>query len=174
MIMMAMLSLVMMSASDYVPQRGDYTFRTRLCVSLSDYDDEATVDSIVVYLTDATGRIDSLVADALPLNPEQWNGIGDIRQDDINFDGFDDLLVCEGPMNSYGNFVYDAFVWVEARHRFEPVENFYEIFNPEPVSSEKAITGWFRMGNDIEYTRHEWRNGKLVEVERTSEQLDEP
>ena len=88
--------------TDYVPQRSDYSFRSE--VRVVNEDDEVRWDTIVVYLTDAKGHTQELYSQALPLDTLNWNkgSIGEILQDDWNFDGIPDLQVCTGPMNGFG------------------------------------------------------------------------
>ena len=76
--------------TDYVPQRSDYSFRSELRTITED--DEVRWDSIIVYLTDAKGHTQELYSQALPLDTLQWNkgSIGEILQDDWNFDGIPD------------------------------------------------------------------------------------
>ena len=75
------------SDSDYVPQRSDYTFRSDVRV-LNDEGD-VTWDSIIVYLTDAKGKIQELYSQAMPLDTTSWEkgSIGEITEEDWNFDG---------------------------------------------------------------------------------------
>ena len=90
--------------TDYVPQRSDYSFRSD--VRTITEDDEVRWDTIVVYLTDAKGHMQELYSQALPLDTLQWNkaSIGEILEEDWNFDGIPDLQVCTGTMNGFGNY----------------------------------------------------------------------
>ena len=157
------------TAKKYVPERGDYTFKTRVCSTIDD-DGEAIADTIITYLTDKTGRIDTLVSWAIPLDMAYWTGFGEIQEEDINFDGIPDLQICLGPFNGYGNFTYDGFVWDPKDHKFVRVENYGEIFDPQLHSLENKIVGLFRLGNDLTISVYEWQNGKLVLVEQRDEQ----
>ena len=60
--MISLLVLVGLAATakKYVPERGDYTFKTRLCTK--QWEEDTLADSIITYLTDKTGRIDTLVS----------------------------------------------------------------------------------------------------------------
>ena len=158
------------NCQSYVPKRSDYTFRTE--VRTIGEDGEVTWDTIVVYLTDAKGHIETLYTQALPLDTMDWDkgSIGEITEDDWNFDGIADLQVCLGPMNGYGNFVYDVWLWDEKAHKFVPVKNGNELFNPSIDTDNKCIVSVYRLDNEVEIVRYKWKEGKLVETER--EQLD--
>ena len=151
------------TAKKYVPERGDYTFKTRVCTT----DDEGSTiaDSIITYLTDKTGRIDTLVSWAIPLDIEYWTGFGEILEEDINFDGIPDLQICLGPFNSFGNFTYDGLLWDQDAHKFVRVENYSEIFDPQVSLFEKRIIGLFRLDNDLTISEYEWHDGKLVLID---------
>ena len=92
--------------TDYVPQRSDYSFRSD--VRTVNEDGDVRWDTIIVYLTDAKGHTQELYSQALPLDTLYWNkgSIGEILEDDWNFDGIPDLQVCTGPMNGFGNYTY--------------------------------------------------------------------
>ena len=81
--------------TDYVPQRSDYSFHSD--VHAINDDGDVRWDSIVVYLTDAKGHTQELYSQALPLDTLQWNRncIGEIVEDDWNFDGIPDLQVSD-------------------------------------------------------------------------------
>lgn len=163
------------SAGAYVPQRGDYTFRTEVHATP---DDEGCPisDIIITHYTDALGRTDTLMSSALPLDTTMWRGMGDILERDLNFDGVADLEICLGPMNAQGNFVYDGFLWDQNGHKFVRIENYSDIFNPEPVENvngvRQGISGWFELDGEEETTTHEWRDGKLVPVFKKTETAD--
>ena len=157
---------VITSDESYVPQRSDYTFRSEVR-TITEYD-EVRWDTIVVYLTDARGNTQRLYSQALPLDTLNWNraSIGEITEEDWNFDGIPDLQVGMGPMNSYGNFVYDVWIWDDQAHKFTYLENGGELFNPEVYSAEKNIVSVWRLGDELEIVKYKWKDGKLVESER--------
>lgn len=157
------LLMAMISAScraQYVPQRGDYTFKTQVFTTTDD--DMTIADSIITTVTDKMGKSFTLVSYTEPLDPEYWRGFGDIQEDDINFDGTPDLMICLGPTNSFGGFTYDGYVWDNTAHKFVRVENFSDILDPTFHPEKNQISGTFRIDNHYWTTIHEWQNGKLV------------
>ena len=152
--------------TDYVPQRSDYFFRSD--VRTITEDGEVLWDTIVVYLTDAKGHTQELYSQALPLDTLQWNkaSIGEIIEDDWNFDGLPDLQVCTGPMNGFGNYTYDVWLWNDKAHKFEELKYDGEIYSPSIDSENKCIVSVWRLDDDVEIIRYKWKDGKLVESER--------
>ena len=150
----------------YVPQRSDYSFRSD--VRTVNEDGEVRWDTIVVYLTDAKGYTQELYSQALPLDTLQWNkaSIGEILEDDWNFDGIPDLQVCTGPMNGFGNYTYDVWLWNDKAHKFEELKYDCEIYSPSIDSENKCIVSVWRLDDDVEIIRYKWKAGKLVESER--------
>ena len=154
----------------YVPERGDYTFRTELVTKMTeDFDDPQAAD-IITYVTNKQ-TTDTLHSEPIPLNPNEWRGFGEIHEDDINFDGFPDLQICLGPFNYAGNFTYDAYIWDNEAHKFVNVPEFSEIFDPELREADRQIVGSFRLDNTIDWQVWEWRDGKLVKVKEGSDDI---
>ena len=153
-------------SASYVPQRSDYSFRTD--VRTIEEDDEVRWDSIIVYLTDAKGHTQQLYSQALPLDIVNWNkgSIGAIEEEDWNFDGIPDLQVCTGPMNGFGNYTYDVWLWNDKTHQFDKFDYDCEIYSPEIDSDKKCIVSVWRLDDDMEIVRYKWKDGKLVESER--------
>ena len=152
--------------TDYVPQRSDYSFRSE--VRVVNEDDEVRWDTIVVYLTDAKGHTQELYSQALPLDTLNWNkgSIGEILEDDWNFDGIPDLQVCTGPMNGFGNYTYDVWLWNDKVHKFEELKYDGEIYSPSIDSENKCIISVWRLDDEVEIIRYKWKDGKLAESER--------
>ncbi|MBP5387795.1 MAG: hypothetical protein J6Y97_10480 [Prevotella sp.] len=151
---------------DYVSQRSDYSFRSE--VRTVQEDDEVLWDSIIVYLTDAKGHTFELYSQALPLDTTSWQkgSIGEIEEEDWNFDGIPDLQVCTGPMNVFGNYTYDVWLWDDKTHQFNQLNYDCEIYSPEIDSENKCIVSTWRLDDDVEIVRYQWKDGKLVETER--------
>ena len=152
----------------YALQRSDYTFRSE--VRTINEDDEVRWDTIVVYLTDARGQTTKLYTQALPLDTVSWNksSIGEIKEDDWNFDGIPDLQVCTGPMNGFGNYTYDVWLWDDQAHKFTPLDDVSGIFDPYVDSDKKCIVSTWRLDDEVEIVRYKWKDGKLVETDRES------
>ena len=159
--------------ANYVPQRSDYSFRTD--VRTIKEDDEVRWDSIIVYLTDAKGQTQQLYSQAQPLDTVNWNkgSIGAIEEEDWNFDGIPDLQVCTGPMNGFGNFTYDVWLWNDKTHQFKKFDYDCEIYSPEIDSDKKCIVSVWRLDDDVEIVRYKWKDGKLVESEREQMSYDD-
>ena len=151
---------------DYTPQRADYSFRTE--VRTINEDGDVRWDSIIVYLTDARGHTQELYSQAQPLDTTNWEkgSIGEILEDDWNFDGIPDLQVCTGPMNGFGNFTYDVWLWNDKTHHFEELKDNCEIYSPEIDFGNKSIVSVWRLDDEVEIIRYKWKEGKLVETER--------
>lgn len=165
----AVLLLAMISAScraQYVPQRGDYTFKTQVFTT-TDEEGSTIADSIITTVTDKMGKSFTLVSYTEPLDPEYWRGFGDIQEDDINFDGTPDLMICLGPTNSFGGFTYDGYMWDTATHKFVRVEHFDEILDPQFFPEKNQILGTFRIDSHYWFSLYEWQSGKLVLIEES-------
>lgn len=163
--------------SDYVPRRGDYTFKTRVCVKYDPEMGETLYDTIITYLTDARGHTDTLMSWAMPLDTNSYSRVvfGEIVEEDWNFDGYPDLQVCLGPFNSQGNEVYDVFFWNESQHRFvrnKSVEDTI-IFSPRVNESEKTIVSVWRLDGEMEVKKFRWEGDNLVEFSHESFNEDE-
>lgn len=157
---------VIIPDESYVPHRSDYTFRSE--VRTITEDDEVRWDTIVVYLTDARGHTEQLYSQALPLDTMNWSnvGMGEIVENDWNFDGIPDLQVGTGPMNQFGNYTYDVWLWDDKAHQFKPLENISGIFDPYVDTDNKCIVSTWRLDDEVEIVRYKWKDGKLVESER--------
>ena len=140
-------------------ERADYKFYTKLVT-----DDEGTAEKIIVTMTNTVfGMSTESEVEAVPLDTNNWTGFGTVREDDINFDGYPDLMVCCGPFNSYGNFTYAAWLWDQDMHDFVSVEGFDELFDPEFNKEDKTISSSFRMDDHEDDAVYKW-NGQELEM----------
>lgn len=141
------------------PDRADFTFATKVIA-----DDESTAEKIILTIKDTVSDtcIESEV-EPVPLDTTFWTGFGNIREDDINFDGYPDLMVCCGPFNSYGNFTYAAWLWDQEKRDFVPVKGFDELFDPEFNKENKTISSSFRMDDHEDDAVYKW-NGQELEM----------
>ena len=87
-------------------------------------------------------------------------------EDDWNFDGIPDLQVCTGPMNGFGNYTYDVWLWNDKAHKFEKLKHGCEIYSPSIDSDNQCIVSVWRLDDEVEIIRYKWKDGKLVESER--------
>jgi len=147
---------------NYVPERGDYTFKTQVCATTDEEEGWTLADSVITTVTDKMGNSFTLVSLTQPLDTVFWRGFGEIREDDINFDGIPDLMICLGPTNSFGGFTYDGYVWNQTEHKFVRVEKFDEIMDPTFYPDKNQIVGTFRIDNHCWTSLYEWKDGKLV------------
>ena len=83
---------------------------------------------------------------------------------DINFDGIPDLQIFLGYYtNGRVEAVYAAYVWNRKSKRFERVEGFEDIVNPEVNAKAKTITSTARYSfNDLLVQTYAWKKGKLT------------
>ena len=155
-----------------LPERGEFSFATDLLVE-NDEDGAPIADSIVVHIKLKGKDYLTLGCTAMPLDTTYWTGFGDVKEDDINFDGFADLQVCLGPSNGFGNHVYEAWLWNTKTHQFDNVEEYSEITAPEPDPDTKRIKGSWRLDDEyVEYV-YKWQDGKLVQESSKSFDLNE-
>ncbi|MBO6026209.1 MAG: hypothetical protein J6P73_03100 [Bacteroidales bacterium] len=114
----------------------------------------------------ADGTEDTLSCDLLDCN---FNALGNIEEEDINFDGIPDVQICLGPRNHWGNFLYEGFVWNKEKGCFNWVENYHEIFSPEIHHDSLYILGadyfFFEGVSSTDFTKYEWIDGKLTETD---------
>ena len=153
-----------------LPERSDFTFATDLHVSSAD---DPIADSIVVHIKLNGKEHLTLGCTPIPLDTTYWTGFGDIIEDDINFDGIADLRVCLGPSNYFGNFVYDAWLWNPKTHKFDFIEEFNEITDPELDPENMRIKGSWRLDNEYEESVYKWEKGKLVKESSKTIDLNE-
>ena len=144
-------------AIDDIIERKDFTFTTELVTG-----EEGVAEKIIVKMkNNLVGHTYISEISAEPLDPDQWRGFGDIREDDINFDGYPDLMVCCGPFNSYGNFTYGAWLWNQKIHDFEYVKGFDELFDPEFNKKDKTVSSRFRMDDHEDDAVYKWNGNEL-------------
>jgi hypothetical protein len=69
-------------------------------------------------------------------------------------------------MNIFGNDTYDVWLWDDKAHKFEKLDYDCEIYSPEIDSENKCIISTWRLDDDVEIVRYQWKDGKLVETDR--------
>lgn len=100
--------------------------------------------------------------------PDDMDDFGNVIQVDVNFDGYDDLLICLGGQKvSDQTFMhYDAWIATPADGsiKFVRYKNFRGITNAEVDSANKRILSHYlvRDGVTYNYTAHRWKNGMLM------------
>ena len=152
-----------------VIERNEYTFYTEVKV-----DEDDMVQNIILHMDQGNG--DEYIVECpnvQPLDTIFWHGFGDIEEQDINFDGWPDVQVCLGPQNSFGNHIYDAWIWDPDDKAFVFVDNYADIPTPELDPKEKVIRGSWRLDNDYDEYVYKWKQGRLVKISSTHTDLSE-
>lgn len=100
---------------------------------------------------------------------------GTIEEEDINFDGIPDVVVCLGDFgvgDSY--FFYDALVWNNNDNCFEQVEKYSGIANPVIDTEKKMIVSEYTNLEGSTYREeYAWKDGKLTMIDSSSESSDD-
>lgn len=100
---------------------------------------------------------------------------GTIEEEDINFDGIPDVVVCLGDFgvgDSY--FFYDALVWNNNDNCFEQVEEYSGIANPVIDTEKKMIVSEYTNLEGSTYREeYAWKDGKLTMIDSSSESSDD-
>jgi hypothetical protein len=150
------------------PQRSDLKIRTE--VTTRDDDGSVIYDRVITYVTDANNHTDTLQSETLPLDTADWSrgAFGEIMEQDFNFDGIPDLQIGTGPMNGFGNYTYDIFIWDEYVGRFLHLDDQPPLYDPYVDESKKEVVSAFRLDEEVEIVRYQWKDGQLVEVSRES------
>lgn len=114
----------------------------------------------------ADGTEDTLFGD---LEYCSFRDLGEIDEEDFNFDGIPDVQIWLGPQNWWGNILYEGFVWNKEKGCFDWVEKYHEIFSPEIHHDSLYILGmdyfFFEGVSSTDYTKYEWIDGKLTETD---------
>ena len=133
---------------------------------------DGEIEKIYFGYTRPDGKHFNLTADLMfPVAADQFTG-GDIEEPDINFDGIPDLIISLGAQNGYGTVVYDGFVWNAKTKKFDWVDSFREIGNPEINASEENIIGYDRQEQGTEVSEWMWGGTDLVMIDRHFEVAD--
>lgn len=156
-----------------IPQREGITFGELQIGETNDYGE--AMDATLTYTT-TDGFTDTLTID-FPFEMDkdfmELMGVGEIEENDINFDGIKDLQVHVGNFNAAGNAMYDGFVWDKEKGYFVSVPAYMGIYDPEINEEDQTITGGLRQWEDgIEYfdfEKYQWVNGELVKVDEWTE-----
>ena len=82
--------------------------------------------------------------------------IGQVINKDVNFDGYDDLLVYRGAFGNQGLKRYDCFVWNHWTDSFYSVDGFEKLSNPEFDVDAKTIITTER-GNAATYHYYKYK-----------------
>ena len=100
--------------------------------------------------------------------PSDMEKFGNVIMEDVNFDGYGDLLICLGGQKvSDQTFMhYDAWIATPADGtvKFTRYKNFRGVANAEVDTENKRILSHYlvRDGVTYNYTAHRWKNGMLM------------
>lgn len=161
----------MASANANRPERDAYSFKVT-----TDLDDAgAYVDSIYVEGW-ANGKLtDFRYGHALWV--EQLTTKTDwLREDDINFDGYPDLLVFHGYVGygGQGGDVYEAFVWDADKRAFVYVDEFNSLPDPTCDDESKTITIAYRDGAEsVVHATYRVNGNQLEEINYECEEFEQ-
>lgn len=99
---------------------------------------------------------------------------GEITEEDINFDGIPDVMVCLGDFGVnpelFPTVFYGACLWNAEAQSFEQVKEFEGISNPEIDAQSKTIASEYSTPvGDVFQEVYAWKGGKLELTESTSQ-----
>ena len=150
------------AVSDSITERQQYRFECQFIKA-----DDGNYDSIVVK-----GYKDGEVAFECHhelvdyVSPESAADMGWINDTtDINFDGIPDLQVFRGNYTR-GQVaeLYAGYVWTP-QQKFEEVEEWKELFNPEIHPEDKTVTANYRSdANERTYDTYKWTDENKLEL----------
>ena len=157
------------AASDSIPvQRQQYRFEHQFIMA-----DDENCDSIVVkgyqdgkLAFECCHQLTDYMSAKTAANIDWINDTVD-----INFDGIPDLqifLTCyvRGQVIEY----YAGYVWTP-QQKFEEVEQWKELCNPEVHPEDKTVTAYHRVGfNEITNETYKWIDGNKLELIKTSDE----
>ena len=97
---------------------------------------------------------------------------------DINFDGIPDLQVYLSVfVRGQVAYLYAGYVWTP-QQKFEEVEEWKDLFNPEVHPEDQTVTANYRSdANERTYDTYKWTDGNKLELIKTSKRTffgDEP
>lgn len=97
-----------------------------------------------------------------------------VRVEDVNFDGYDDIIIHKGNFGAQGASGYEAYIWDESYKELIHEESFLEIPNHEIDYERKLITGSVRQSS-IEHDElvYRFQNGEFVNVATLSMRFEE-
>ena len=145
------------------PGRIDWQIKERVYSSEgsdSEWLDKIEVDFLKRGKKMFTVKEDLSGAISKDLLQSEW---GWVTNEDINFDGFPDVLIYVG-MQPNGNTLNKAYVWNPYTRQFYPVPEFDEIQEVDFDKKTKTITSRARDYQKMYIDTFKWKNGKLKRV----------
>ena len=156
------------SAEETPSARASYTFQTSF-----QKDEEGQVNAVV--LTCQSGeKTQRFVCELLWSKDEDLMGGMEVEEQDFNFDGFPDVLVCLGDFgvnpSNFPMLSYAGFVWNNETQSFDRVAELEDIVNVEIDADNKTIvSNYSTVVGDTYHEVYAWKNGKLDQIESTSD-----
>ena len=153
------------AVSDSITERQQYRFECQFIKA-----DDGNYDSIVV-MGYKNGKVafechHELVDYVSPETAAHMTWINDTT--DINFDSIPDLQVFRG-YYTRGQVaeLYAGYVWTP-QQKFEEVEEWKDLFNPEIHPEDKTVTTNYRSdANERTYDTYKWTDGNKLELVNT-------
>ena len=88
-----------------------------------------------------------------------------VRIEDVNFDGYDDIIIHKGNFGAQGASGYETYIWDESAKELIHEESFFDILNPEIDYERKLIAGSRRENSmEHEYYVYKFQNEEFVNV----------
>lgn len=131
---------------------------------------ESEVETIFFHYTLADGTLKYMNIE-LPWPVSNFNG-GEVKEEDINFDGIDDVQVELGLLTGSGtNVFYAGLIWNKDKQEFEEVPEYCNIVNATPDPGNKCIMGYIVETPHVDVQKWEWKDGKLELTHQHEENL---
>lgn len=150
--------------------RDGYTFETSFRE-----DENGQCDALILTCKKGEKTQEFVCEFNWPKDKDLLGESGTIEEEDINFDGIPDVVVCLGDFgvgDSY--FFYDALVWNNNDNCFEQVEEYSSIANPVIDAEKKMIVSEYTNLEGSTYREeYAWKDGKLTMIDSSSESSDD-
>ena len=148
--------------------RASYTFHTSF-----QKDEEGQVDAVV--LTCQSGeKTQNFVCELLWSKDEDLMGGVEVEEQDFNFDGIPDVLVCLGDFgvnpSHFPMLSYAGFVWNNETQSFDRVTELEDIVNVEiDTDNQTIVSNYSTVVGDTYHEVYAWKSGKLEQIESASD-----
>jgi len=103
------------------------------------------------------------------------NGLGELRREDFNFDGYPDLLMRSAFDQQTGNSIYCIWLYDPKAQRFVLSEELSKLTNPQAYPNTKTVVSRKKgicMGHCFDEIGYTWADGHLKPVREESENED--
>ena len=151
------------SAEGSTPSTADYDVSVRT----TDLDSEKPRYEAIIRINGKTVQVAEGYTEGYP--QDMLKSFGNVWQADVNFDGYDDVLISLGlePVSDQVFKLYDAWIYNPNDGKFHKSPTFRDIYNPEIDAKKKRILSHYvaRDGHTKVYSAHYWqRDGSIQEV----------